>query len=74
MLFSVAYLCVSVVSLSTVFFTIEANIDPGVIQAMLGIEPINMALFDYFINGYKLRIHHVIGMSILVASSTILCL
>ena len=44
----------------------EANLNIGVSQAIWAINPFLIALLDWLIYGMQLKVHHILGMSVMI--------
>ena len=58
----------------TIYFATAANINVGVITTIWSIDPVNMAVIDYWLFGQKLQYYHVVGVLSIVACSALVSL
>jgi drug/metabolite transporter (DMT)-like permease len=58
----------------TIYFATAANVNVGVITTIWSVDPINMAIVDYYLFGQKLKYFHVIGVSSIFVCSLLISL
>lgn len=58
----------------TVYFAGKAGINIGIITILWCIDPVYLAIADFFLNGQRLNYNHFIGIFIMLCCSVIISL
>lgn len=63
------YFFIATSKLMTIYFSHMSGLNVGVITTLWSVEPLLNAVIDWFINGVRLGINHVIGILLIVAGA-----